>query len=195
MIDYIVGEVAGIYEDSIVLDHDGIGYRVFTTSNSKDHLVEGEVTKMHIEMIVREDSLTLFGFSGMDEMIMFKHLISVTSIGPRSGLGILSCLSPEVIKYAIVENDVEKLTQAPGVGKKTAGRIILELKDKIKTYDLEDIEEETLVNDDFQFALEALVNLGYQRNEVQRFLQRKEIAGLPINQMIKEAMKGLEHKE
>src|SRR5699024_2834930 len=98
-------------------------------------------------------------------------------------------------KYCIVENDIDKLTEAPGVGKKTAGRIVLELKDKIKSYDIEEDAGMPIKNDDYEFALDALVNLGYQRNEVVKFLQKEAIQDLPIDQMIKEAMKGLEHKE
>lgn len=195
MIDYIYGEVAGIYENYIVLENQGLGYRIFTSNTTKDRLLVGDTSKIHTEMIVREDSLSLYGFDTMEEMEMFRLLITVTSIGPKNALGILSSMHTEIIKYCIVENDIDKLTEAPGVGKKTAGRIVLELKDKIKSYDIEEDAGMPIKNDDYEFALDALVNLGYQRNEVVKFLQKAAIQDLPIDQMIKEAMKGLEHKE
>lgn len=195
MIDYILGEVAGIHDNYIVLENNGLGYRIFTSNTTKDRLMVGEMCKIHTEMIVREDSMTLYGFDSLDEMDMFRLLITVTSIGPKNALGILSALHTEIIKYCVVENDIDKLTEAPGVGKKTAGRIVLELKDKISFYEIEEEQRIVNKNEDYDFALDALVNLGYQRNEVVKFLQKESITQLPLDQMIKEAMRGLEHKE
>lgn len=195
MIEYIIGEIVGIYENFIVLENEGLGYRIFTSGNTRDRLLTGETVKIHTEMVVREDSLSLYGFDTTEEMEMFRLLITVTTIGPKNAMGILSAFHPELLKYCIVENDIDKLTEAPGVGKKTAGRIVLELKDKIKTYDLaEDVDME-IKTDDYVFAVDALVNLGYAKNEVVKFLQKEYIAELPVDQMIKETMKALGRQE
>ena len=195
MIDYIVGEVVKIGENYILIENREIGYHIFTSQTTKDNLIIGEQKRIHTEMVVREDSLSLYGFDNKEEMDMFRLLVTVTSIGPKNALGILSALHPEMIKYCIVENDIDKLTEAPGVGKKTAARIVLELKDKIKTYEIDDETNNISMNEDLDFATDALVNLGYPKNEVLRFLKQEEIIQLPLDKMIKEAMKSLEHKE
>ena len=145
-------------------------------------------------MQVREDDISLFGFISKDELEMFLHLTSVSTIGPKTALGILSSLSVNEIKNAILNNDINKLTVAKGIGKKSASRIILELVDKVKKMNfvpIEKSEDVSVVNEDFDVAKEALLNLGYQKNDIDRVLLELKDNELSLEELIKESLKRL----
>ena len=145
-------------------------------------------------MQVREDDISLFGFFTKDELEMFSLLTSVSTIGPKTAMGILSSISVNEIKTAVVNNDIDKLTLAKGIGKKSASRIILELVDKVKKMSfvpVENIKQADTLNEDFEVAKEALLNLGYQKNDVDRVLYELKDTDLSLEGLVKESLKRL----
>lgn len=195
MYAYIIGDVKSILQDEIIVENNGIGYRIFTTLSTIAELNTYETFKLYTEYIVREDGVYLYGFATEEELDLFKLLIKVSSVGPKVAIGLLSTLNANDIKYSIHNNDIELLTKAPGIGKKTAGRIILELKDKIGQDFKKPVTKEVDngFDDDDNFALEALINLGYVKNDVEKVL-RKMDPDLRLEDKIKLAMKNLESK-
>lgn len=193
MISYIIGDVKYIDEESLVIENNGIGYRVFCSTRVLNQISTMESLLIYTEMIVREDELALYGFLSRDEKKMFDLLTGVSSIGPKNALRILSALSLDQIKYAIDKEDTALLCEAPGVGKKTASRIILELKDKVdRDYHLEeDAKDDLRFEDEKNYVMEALINLGYNRADVMTFLRSCD-DGQTAEMMIKQAMKALE---
>ena len=149
----------------------------------------------YTSMQVREDDISLYGFYSKDELEMFLLLISVSSIGPKIAIGMLSSISADEIKLAIVNNDIDKLTDAKGIGKKTASRIILELVDKVKKMAIPDLDKVEKVNpvknNDIEVAREALKNLGYMENDIARVLNELKDTDLSLEGLIKESLKRL----
>ena len=137
MYSYIKGNIEEINLDSLVIEANNIGYKVNASSNTIASVKLGEFCKIYTKLIVREDDMSLCGFASKEELNMFELLTSVSKIGPKVGLGILSFATPKQIGAYIVSEDVAKMSKAPGVGKKTAERIILELKDKVDKTNIE----------------------------------------------------------
>jgi len=191
---YIIGDVKAKKEEYIVLDNGGIGYKIFTSYNTIKNLNTYDNVMIYTEFVVRDDGVYIYGFDTERELDMFKKLTTVSSIGPKVGLSILSTLTVDEIKYAIFKNEIDILTKAPGIGKKTASRIILELKDKIDEDFVVDNKEEIAENKDTEFAVDALVNLGYMKNDVVNFIKKLDDPDMPIEEIIKQAMKTLEYK-
>lgn len=191
MLDYIIGDIKRIGEDYIVLDNNGIGYLINTSSYSISNFTLYETYLVHTHMVVREDAILLYGFYDDEELEMFKLLTTVSSIGPKIGLGILSSLSVSTISKAIRTNDINILTKAPGVGKKTASRIILELSDKIAKMNFkEDAEtvEIMKMDDEIESAVEALTNLGYIRTDVVKVIRSLNTENMGIEEIIKQCI-------
>ena len=150
--------------------------------------------KIYTSLQVREDDMSLYGFYSKDELDMFLLLTSVSSIGPKNAIGVLSSLGVEDIKLAIVNNDIDTLTKAKGIGKKTASRIILELMDKVKlmpSVDKETIKSNATMNEDMDVAKEALENLGYAQNDIERVLLELKNSDLSVENLVKESLKRL----
>ncbi|MCF6461344.1 Holliday junction branch migration protein RuvA [Clostridium sp. Cult3] len=191
MYEYIMGKVVGIKEDYIVLENNGIGYKIFTSKNSIANLSIDERVTMYTYYNLREDGVYLYGFIAEEELDMFNMLLLVSKIGPKVGLNILSTLTPNQIKLAIINNESDILCNAPGVGKKTAGRIILELKDRIDDEDI--IDEIGVVDDstDVETAIHGLMSLGYTRSEVRRALNRIDTSNMDTEEIIREVLKKL----
>lgn len=187
MFEFLIGDIVNINEDYIVLQNNGIGYKIFTSSNSIMKTEIGRKNQMlYTQLHVREDGLFLFGFTTEEEMEMFRLLLLVSKIGPKIGIGILSCLTPVQIKIAIINKDIEALCKAPGVGKKTAERIILELKDRIDTNISKHEEGVDLVsNNGYNEAIEALMTLGYTRFEIEKSMRTIEIDNMEIEDIIR----------
>lgn len=189
MFEFIIGDVVNIKEDYVVIQNNGIGYKVFTTKNS---IVDIEIGKkdqlLYTQLHVREDGLFLYGFSTEEELDMFNMLLTVSKIGPKVASGILSGLSPKKLKQAIYSNDLTILCKAPGVGKKTAERMVLELKDKIDISNIDDLAEifEPVDNE----AVQALTSLGYTSYEVNKALNGLD-SSLSLEDLIKEGLKRL----
>ncbi len=195
MYAYIIGDIKSIYDGEIILENNGIGYKIFTSQTTIKEIHTYETYKIYTEYITRDDGVYLYGFSSEEELEIFKKLIKVSSIGPKAGMSILSTLSVNDLKYAIHNNDIDTLTKAPGIGKKSAGRIILELKDKLDEDYLVPVDGvEDTSSTDKAFAIEALVNLGYVKNEVEKIINKIDDTGLQLEEIIKLAMKTLENK-
>lgn len=186
MIDYIIGRVTYLGNDFFYLENNGIGYKINTSTFTLSNLTkEDNNSYIYTNLIVREDGLFLYGFSSDDEVNMFKLLLNVSKIGPKVACGILSALRPHQIEKAIVTKDTTTLCQSPGVGKKTAERMILELKDKVEgMFEAYDGSLEDLPNN-YEEALLALMSLGYGRYEVDRAFIGVNIDDSSIEQIIK----------
>jgi len=190
---YIIGKVDEIGEDYIVLDNNDIGYHISTSKTSIADIGNNyEKRKIFTFLSVREDGISMYGFTTKEELNMFRLLLLVTKIGPKVAVGVLSTMTPYQIKLAILNDDIEALSKAPGIGKKTGSRIILELKDKIDgiigTKDTLVINNIDTSTDE---AIVALTTLGYTRNEANRALARIDTKDLNTEDIIKIALKEL----
>ncbi|MDD3840896.1 MAG: Holliday junction branch migration protein RuvA [Clostridia bacterium] len=193
MFAYINGKLEVINDDNVVVDVNGIGYRIFVSSYSLSRIGKiGEQIKLYTYLHVKEDALTVFGFSSKQELMLFEKLISVNRVGPKIALNFLSTLSPDQIIMAITSNDLKTLTSLPGVGKKTAQRIMLELKDKLDMIDLNDNNASGLENvnqSHCQEAVQALVNLGYSQNDARKMIDDVKEDYQDVEDLIKAALK------
>lgn len=188
MFQYITGDVKGIYDNYIVLENNGIGYKIFTSLSTIRKLKINENFLINVKYVVREDSVSLYGFYSNEELDMFDLLTKVSSVGPKNAMNILSTLSLSELQKAIVNNDVASITRTPGIGNKTGSRIILELKDKISFYgdfSDEDVEISLEQNNDFELASDALVNLGYMKYEITKVLSKIADKNMPLEEIIK----------
>ncbi len=170
MYDYIKGEVVEAGKDYAVIETHGVGYFINTTSHTLSQINQGETVKLCCSLIVREDSHTLYGFAQPDEKSMFVKLISVSGIGPKVALAILSAMSVRELAAAIISSDEGAFQKVPGVGKKTAARLIIDLAEKIETSQAIQIGDvaQGRVADKESEAIAALVSLGYNRGEAMR---------------------------
>ncbi len=175
MYEYIKGIYKGFNKEYIVVENNGIGYKIHTSGNTITDMPKiNEEVEVYIQQIVREDFIGLYGFSSQDERDMFNLLLSINGVGAKASLSILSISNINNLKYAIFTGDEKVLVKAPGVGKKTAQRIILELKDKIKLDEFienEDVESIQGRSNNLDEALEALVSLGYSDKEAAKALK------------------------
>lgn len=202
MLAYIKGTVEELEEDAVILEQNGIGYRIYTSLMDLNQLsISGGTVKMHLHMNVREDDVSLYGFLTKDELRLYELLISVSGIGPKAGLAILSVLSVNDLQMAIISGDVKAITKANGVGAKGAQRVIMELKDKI---DLESMMTggnetkngflpETPDSDDVitNTAL-ALTALGYSQLEAAQAIRKVEAASsMTEEELLKAALRAL----
>lgn len=197
MYSYIKGTLEEVREDLIVVENNGIGYNIRIPGSVLDTLPEkGEQIKIYTYLYVREDAFSLFGFTSRDELELFKMLINVSGIGPKGGLAILSVLTANELRFAIVSEDAKVISRAPGIGPKTAKRLIIELKDKINLEDaIGGFEEEIPVpmhgnNLVKKEASEALVSLGYSASDAAKVLSGIEItADSDVEEVLKAALK------
>jgi Holliday junction DNA helicase RuvA len=183
MLAFIKGSLVETGTDYIVIDHQGIGYMIYTPASVLEELPSiGQTVKIHTYMYVREDQIALYGFLTRDDLQIFKLLIGVSGIGPKGALGILSTISPNQIRFAVMSGDAKTIAKAPGIGPKTAQKMIIELKDKLK---LEDIFEDEAYTDRNTVqtessagkeAMMALVSLGYSESEAFRAIQSIEVS-------------------
>jgi len=192
LFEFIVGDVVSIKEDYIVLNNNGIGYKIFTSTNSMIKLEIGMKNALiYTYFNVREDGVFLYGFTSEDEINMFKLLLLVSKVGPKIALGILSTLTPTQINKAIIIKDLELLCKAPGIGKKTAERIVLELKDRVdKNIETEEEIEEISFND-YHEAVQGLMSLGYTKLEIDKTIRNMDISKMSIEDIIRETLKKL----
>lgn len=184
MYEYIKGKYIGINKDYIIIENNGIGYKIFTSGATMSALPKsGDEIMLYLEQIVREDFIGLYGFDSQEELAMFKLLLSINGVGAKAALSLLSISRVNNLKYAIIMEDEKHICRAPGIGKKTAGRIILELKDKLKKENMVveagqdgsfDIAGETEHNyvSSLSEALGALLALGYSEKEAEIALKK-----------------------
>ena len=200
MYAYIKGELAEINTDHIVIEAGGIGYQVFISLQTFDYLPSvGENLKIYTYLYLREDAMILYGFLTKDDLELFKLLISVSGIGPKGGLAILSTLEADDLRFAILSGDAKAISKAPGVGGKTAQRVILELKDKLSLEDAFEAKTEhvqknaaaaggSVKND----AVMALTALGYSTTESLKAVSAVEITeDMDVEEVLKAALKHL----
>ena len=180
MYAYIYGEIIEKEPENIVIECNGIGYNIHIAQGMLAKFPSiGQMTRIYTYTSVREDAFWLYGFSTKDELVLFKQLITVSGIGPKAAMGILSVMEVDTIRLAIISQDAKMIAKAPGVGAKSASRIVLELKDKIKPEDVigkpvED-KEDSAVSMVKQEATEALVALGYTVSDAYKVLQKLDI--------------------
>ena len=183
MISYIRGELIAIEEEKVIVDVNGVGFGIFMTAQSMNLLPSvGEEVKLHTYMNVREDAMQLYGFLTRDDLQVFKLVIGVSGIGPKGGLGFLSKLSADELRFAVMAHDVKTISSAPGIGKKTAEKLIIELKDKLSIEGVLTREEESVTNvaghasNQVQAeAVQALVALGYGNSEALKAVKKVSI--------------------
>lgn len=193
MIGFIRGDIEAIYEDKVVIDTGSIGYNVYVPASVIDKIKIGDEVTMYTYLNVREDAMNLFGFLSRDDLDMYKMLISVNGIGPKVALSILSYLSINDLKYAIVSGDASTISKANGIGKKTAEKIILELKDKIDSIsgNRDDVVSiDTSESSNINEAVLALESLGYSKVESLKAVKTAN-AKDSVEDIIKEALKHL----
>ena len=198
MFAYLKGSLEEKSVNYVVVDVGGVGYKIFMSESAISALGDlGEVVKIHTYLRVAEDDMSLFGFITKEELKMFELLISVSGIGAKSAISILSNITPSEFALAVYSEDVSKLKSLPGVGPKSAQRIILELKDKVKAQNaeikLDDLKksvsgEKSPYPDE---ALEALQILGYSRKEIDKAFHSFDLLGLSVEEIIKKALQYL----
>ena len=201
MIAYIRGTVTDLTETSAVLEANGIGYEIYLPANNMDRLHTGEEVKIHTYFHVREDAMQLYGFLTKDDLRMFRLLLNVNGIGPKAALGILSGIRADDLRFAVLSDDIRTISKIPGIGKKTAQKLILELKDKL---DFQEVIDQKLSNstetpavttdlrNGHQEAVEALVALGYSSTEALRAVRQvTDMDPSDVEGVLKAALKNL----
>ena len=195
MFYYLNGVVAEMEANLAVIDCGGVGYACATTNYTLSQLKKGERAKLYTYMNVREDAVELFGFASQSELHSFKLLLGVSGVGPKAALSILSANTPANLAMAVVMGDEKALTAAPGIGKKIAQRIILELKDKLAKEqssfagDTGAILPVAVPDDKTREAGAALAVLGYSASEVAAALKGIDMDALPLEELIRQALK------
>lgn len=195
MYDFITGSVASVGSDCIVIENNGIGYRIYTSMNTISKVsVNDRDVRIFTYLHVREDILMLYCFAEKEELSLFNMLISISGVGPKAGLSILSTFTPRAVALAIAGNDAKELSRAKGIGKKTAERIILELKDKFKALEKElpaaefKSEEIAVVTEE---AKTALMVLGYSPNEARKAVDAVYMENMTLEELIRSCLKQL----
>lgn len=201
MYAYIKGELAEKNIDHIVVEAGGIGYLIYVPAQSIDYLPdEGDQIKVYTYLYIREDAMVLYGFLIKDDLEIFKMLITVSGIGPKGGLGILSTLSADDLRFAILSGDSKTISKAPGIGAKTAQRVIIDLKDKMsleeafekKLENNADGVQKTLNSSTKNDAVMALSALGYSSAESLKAVSKVDITDdMDVEDVLKLALKNM----
>lgn len=204
MISYIRGELCDIEEQKAIVDVNGVGYGIYMPQQVLSLLPPmGQQVKIHTYLNIREDAMQLFGFLTKEDLNVFRLLIGVNGIGPKAGLNILSCLSPDELRFAVLSGDAKAISATPGIGKKTAEKLILELKDKLNIEDMlehaahggdsEDLASgtDTASNTMQAEAVQALTALGYGSAESLRAVKKSSPECSSVEDILKEALKFL----
>lgn len=193
MFAYINGKIADKANNYVVIDNNGIGYKIFMSPTSIEKLPDvGINQKIHTYYYVREDNISLYGFLSNEELRMFELLLSVSGIGAKSAVQILSAVTPSSFALAVISNDISKIVKIPGIGRKTAERIILELKDKLKTEQTicknEKVVEAIYNDEKDNEAINALQVLGYTRKEIEKAFEKIDIQNSCVEEIIRKAL-------
>lgn len=194
MFAYIKGSLEMKSSGYIVIDINGLGYKVFLSQNNIDTIGElHDIIKVFTYVKVREDDISIFGFKTQEELKMFELLISVSGVGAKSALVMLSCIEPSDFAIAVISNDVKVLTKVPGIGNKSAQRIILELKDKLKQEQLEEKLKDSSKklkdnSENINEAISGLMVLGYSKKDIEKAFEHLDIDNLSIEDLIKKGL-------
>ena len=197
MISYIRGSLGRRAENFIIIESGGIGYQVFVSPATLAKLPQtGDEVKIYTYLDVKEGGISLYGFSSSEEQEMFHKLLTVSGVGPKGALGFLAQLTPRQLILAILSDDVKTLCQAPGVGRKTAQRVVLELKDKFRTEEALEQGEmwqrelSPTGGTDARFeAIDAMMALGYSRSEAGKAVNAVAAEGMTTEDILKAALK------
>lgn len=204
MLAYVKGELAQKQIGYVVIDVGGLGYKIFMSEPSIDDIGNiGDTVKVHTYYKVSEDDISLFGFNSQEELRMFELLISVSGIGAKTAIAMLACIEPSQFAIAVISDDIDTLKKIPGVGPKSAQRIVLELKDKMKkeqqiaeltNASLEQkskVKKIIVADSKVQEATDALQVLGYTKKDVEKALEQIDTADLSVEDIIKKALREL----
>lgn len=200
MYAYLKGTIEEIGEDDLVIEVNQIGYRVMVSARTANQVEGiGSFVKLYTYTLVREDAFMLYGFLRRDELMLFKKLITVNGIGPKGGLAILSVLDVDELRFAILSGDAKAISKAPGIGAKTAERVILDLRDKISLEDTLQADSARVngiitedVGDQRKEAVEALTALGYSATDALKAVKQVEITpDINTETVLKQALKYL----
>ena len=196
MFAYIKGSLEQKSNNYVVIDVGGIGYKIFMATKAIETLGEiGKVVKVHTHYYVREDNISLYGFNTNEELRMFELLLQVSGIGAKSAIAMLSEISPSSFALAVISDDISHLVKIPGIGKKTAARIVLELKDKLKTEEAitktEEVKLSITNEEETSEAIAALQVLGYTKREIEKALENVDTKNLQLEEIIKQGLKNL----
>ena len=200
MIAFVRGTAVDMTENSVIVEAGGIWYEIYMTGTDLSQIHMGEEVKIHTYFNVREDAMQLYGLRSKDDLQMFKLLLGVNGVGPKAAVGVLAGITADELRFAILSDDVKTLSKAPGIGKKTAQKLILELKDKMKLEDAFELklahEQEKAVaglgeiSDGRQEAVEALVALGYSSTDALRAVRKvTDVAPDDVEGLLKAALK------
>lgn len=199
MITFLEGQVVSVSEKRLVLDVNHVGFQVqISARDSVNMPPEGETVRIYTYMSVREDAISLFGFLSEDDLEIYKLLITVSGIGPKGGLGILSAMSADDLRLAVLADDAKSIAKAPGIGTKTAQKLILELKDKIDPNEMlekmRSDKADTSANTQFEAnkeeAIQVLTALGYSRSEALGLVRRANLTeDMDSDQILTAALK------
>lgn len=197
MLAYIKGTLEMKFDNYIVIDVGGLGYKIFMSEKALEEVGNiGDNVKVHTYYRVREDDISIYGFLTNEELKMFELLLGVSGIGAKSAITMLSNITPSSFALAIITSDTSKLVKIPGIGAKSAARIILELKDKIKTVETKEQEtkslvEEAIIDDKLQEAISALQVLGYNKKEIEKVFEKMNIQDLTLEDIIRKGLSNL----
>ena len=196
MFAYIKGSLEQKSNNYVVIDVGGIGYKIFMATKAIETLGEiGKVVKVHTHYYVREDNISLYGFNTNEELRMFQLLLQVSGIAAKSAIAMLSEISPSSFALAVISDDISQLVKIPGIGKKTAARIVLELKDKLKTEEAitktEEVKLSITNEEETSEAIAALQVLGYTKREIEKALENVDTKNLQLEEIIKQGLKNL----
>lgn len=196
MYSYIIGKVVNKFKNILILENNNIGYEIYMTEIALSELSIDEEAKIYTYYNVTQDNISLYGFKNLEEKKMFENLISVSKIGAKTAIGILSSISTTEFAIAIITNDIVRLSKLPGIGKKTAQRLVLEIIDKVKAEEIIFTEEKDSNSNESHISitekekdvLEALKVLGYNAKEVEKVMGSLDITS-STEDMIKQALK------
>ncbi len=197
MIAFVKGKIVEMDESAVVVENGGVGYLIYVNGRDAGRLRMGDEVLLHTYFHVREDAMQLFGFLDRDDLRVFRLLLGVNGIGPKAAHGILSALTPNDLRFAVLADDVKAIEAAPGIGRKTAQKMILELKDK---FDLQEAFEEKLAaapaaksaaSDSQDEAVQALVALGYSGADALKAVRAVAAEGMGTEDILKAALKNI----
>lgn len=195
MLAYVKGSLEMKFNNYVVIDVGGLGYKIFMSEKAIEEVGNiGDIVKVHTHYHVREDDISIYGFLSNEELKMFELLLGVSGIGAKSAITMLSNITPSSFALAVITNDTSKLVKIPGVGAKSAARIILELKDKIKTIEAKEdkadstIKEAIIDDDKAQEAISALQVLGYNKKEIEKVFEKMDTGNLSLEDMIRKGL-------
>ena len=194
MISYIKGVIDTVEHDKVVIENNNMGYNVLMSQSATEVLGQGEEIKIYTYLHVKEDAMQLFGFLSKNELEMFKKLISVSGVGPKGGLAILSALPENNLQMAIISGDAKAISKAQGIGAKTAQRIIIELKDKIDLEEMLEVSSEAISSDNSiqSDAIDALIALGYSKTESFNAVKKISVdENMDVEDILKLALKNI----